>query len=602
MKKVLSIFFCAMVVLTVSAQQNFGVIGFVSGNVAYSITGPNTVEVISLQELATCSWYSGAVVVPSTVECNGTTYTVTRIGEKAFDGCAVTRVSLPSTIEEIGRDAFSSTRLQSIALPSSLQSIGIGAFAFCSRLNTIHLPASVSHIGSCAFHSSGITSFTVDSANSHYRVVDGFLCNADTTVLISTPPGKRVDTVFLPATLQRLESWSIGRRTPIAVIMPPNLKEIGEGAIPTSISTLYLPASVCRIEGNPVGEYPPEWLSVVVDSANSHYTFADGRLTSVDGDTLLLVTNASGNYSVPEGVKVLSNELFSGNTDLISVTLPEGLTDIGEGAFFDTRCNVNLPSTLRVIGLQAFMRNTGISEVVVPAGVREISWQAFAESSITSIVLPDSLKIIGKEAFYACQSLTDLQWGSMLEEIHPKAFRITSLDTLPPMPASLKTVGTQAFDGVNGADYVEFLGSPDTIGKSAYNMSEVRFRGEQPPVIFEEAFWHASLVYVPCGCSAAYQAQPGLTNIQIEEDCDGIDGVADEETAVMPNPATNKVRVTSSFGLTRIETYDAKGRLVQTLPASGLKADLDISTWPRGTYLLRIFTPAGPTTKKLLIQ
>ena len=51
MKKVLSIFFCAMVVLTVSAQQYFGVIGFVSGNVAYSITGPNTVEVISLQEL-----------------------------------------------------------------------------------------------------------------------------------------------------------------------------------------------------------------------------------------------------------------------------------------------------------------------------------------------------------------------------------------------------------------------------------------------------------------------------------------------------------------------------------------------------------------------
>ena len=29
---------------------------------------------------------------------------------------------------------------------------------------------------------------------------------------------------------------------------------------------------------------------------------------------------------------------------------------------------------------------------------------------------------------------------------------------------------------------------------------------------------------------------------------------------------------------------------------------LDVSSWPRGTYLLRILTPAGPTTKKLLIQ
>ena len=54
--------------------------------------------------------------------------------------------------------------------------------------------------------------------------------------------------------------------------------------------------------------------------------------------------------------------------------------------------------------------------------------------------------------------------------------------------------------------------------------------------------------------------------------------------------------------ITRIEADDLRGRLLFETPASGLKADLDISTWPRGTYLLRIQTPAGPTTKKLLIQ
>ena len=73
-------------------------------------------------------------------------------------------------------------------------------------------------------------------------------------------------------------------------------------------------------------------------------------------------------------------------------------------------------------------------------------------------------------------------------------------------------------------------------------------------------------------------------------------------TSVQPNPATDKVRVTSSFGLTRIEAYDLRGRLLFETPASGLKADLDVSSWPRGTYLLRISTPAGTTTKKLLIR
>ncbi|MBP5546726.1 MAG: T9SS type A sorting domain-containing protein [Bacteroidales bacterium] len=71
---------------------------------------------------------------------------------------------------------------------------------------------------------------------------------------------------------------------------------------------------------------------------------------------------------------------------------------------------------------------------------------------------------------------------------------------------------------------------------------------------------------------------------------------------INPNPATKQVHVATNFSLTQIEAFDEQGRLVQTLPATGLKATLDVSSWPRGTYLLRIQTPAGPTTKKLLVQ
>ena len=73
-------------------------------------------------------------------------------------------------------------------------------------------------------------------------------------------------------------------------------------------------------------------------------------------------------------------------------------------------------------------------------------------------------------------------------------------------------------------------------------------------------------------------------------------------TTLQPNPATQRVTVTSSFGISRIEAYDTRGRRIFETHASGLKADLDISSWPRGTYLLRISTPAGSTTKKLLVQ
>ena len=73
-------------------------------------------------------------------------------------------------------------------------------------------------------------------------------------------------------------------------------------------------------------------------------------------------------------------------------------------------------------------------------------------------------------------------------------------------------------------------------------------------------------------------------------------------TSVSPNPATQRATVTSSFGLERIEVYDPQGRQTLTLPATGYRATLDLSAWPRGTYLLRILTPLGTTTKKLLVQ
>lgn len=72
--------------------------------------------------------------------------------------------------------------------------------------------------------------------------------------------------------------------------------------------------------------------------------------------------------------------------------------------------------------------------------------------------------------------------------------------------------------------------------------------------------------------------------------------------AVQPNPAHGRATVVSSFGMTAIEVYDTQGRLLQTLPAEGLKADLDVSSWPRATYLLRIRTPMGTVTRKLLVQ
>lgn len=72
--------------------------------------------------------------------------------------------------------------------------------------------------------------------------------------------------------------------------------------------------------------------------------------------------------------------------------------------------------------------------------------------------------------------------------------------------------------------------------------------------------------------------------------------------SVSPNPAKEEVWVASEAGLQRIDAYTADGRCILSQEASGLQAVMDVSGWASGTYLLRVTTPMGTTTKKLLVR
>lgn len=74
-------------------------------------------------------------------------------------------------------------------------------------------------------------------------------------------------------------------------------------------------------------------------------------------------------------------------------------------------------------------------------------------------------------------------------------------------------------------------------------------------------------------------------------------------TTVSPNPATEKVQVASSFGLLNIEAFNEKGQCVyRGSGGGGYKAAIEVASWSRGAYILRISTGAGTTIKKLLLR
>ncbi len=111
--------------------------------------------------------YSGAISIPSTISDESKQYSVTSIGNSAFEGCSgLTSITIPEGVTSIGSSAFNGcSGLKSITIPSSVTSIKGNAFYGCSGLKSITIPSSVTSIGSYAFRGcSGLTSITIPSS------------------------------------------------------------------------------------------------------------------------------------------------------------------------------------------------------------------------------------------------------------------------------------------------------------------------------------------------------------------------------------------------------------------------------------------------------
>lgn len=106
----------------------------------------NTAEVIRKK-------YAGIIKVPSTVTYDGIVYTVTRIGDDAFNGSnGLISVTIPNSVTSIGFRAFEyCSALTSITIPNSVKRIESYAFYYCTGLTSVTFPSSLEYIAQRAF-------------------------------------------------------------------------------------------------------------------------------------------------------------------------------------------------------------------------------------------------------------------------------------------------------------------------------------------------------------------------------------------------------------------------------------------------------------------
>ena len=562
---------------------------FIAGGIGYNVLSPteHTVEVVPKS-----SYYSGNVVIPATVTHSGTTYDVVALGEEAFYG----------------------SNLTGITIPSSVTQIKYGCFFFATLPSSVYIPASVTDIGAVAFAANQLTAIDVDENNPSYRSIDGMLFSKDTATLVECPKAKS-GSITLPPNTRRIASYAFGYcRNVTQVTLHEGITAIGNWAFVDNVmlDNVVIPATVTQL-GAGAFTHCSALDHLTIASGNTHYYMDGMMIYSADGDSLLSVHKSADSLFLPDGLRFVSG--FSGNGDIRYVHVPEGVTTIDNDAFNGSSLvSIDFPNRMDRIGDWAFYYCTSLTRVGMPDSLGAMGEGCFHSCNrLTSIDIPDALRIIPQGAFFMCNLLSHIAWGDAVEVIDTTAFGDCAFVELT-LPPTLRAVRGMAFIG----DYkgvlkrIVFTAPVDTIEMDAFYrqpLSKMRLQNLQPPVTTAEGCLYGVLhggvdtLFIPCGSLDAYlsDAYWGQFAGKYVESCDGI-RPPDLQCAVYPNPASETISVAvDGDQWMEASLFDLQGRVV-VKERFRSTVTMDVRSLVRGTYLLRIVSPEGMSTKKILLQ
>ena len=526
--------------------------------------------------------YTGGVVIPESVTYNGTTYSVTSIGESAFYGCSgLTSVTIGNSVTSIGNYAFyDCSGLTSVTIGNSVTSIGYVVFYGCTSLKELHI------------------------ADGEGTLTLGY--NGSSEGLFYDCP---LETLYLGRDLSYSSIYYDGyspfynKPTLTSVTIGNSVTSIGNYAFLncSGLTSIEIPNSVTSI-GSSTFNNCSGLKSVVVAEGNTVYDSRNNCNAIIKTATNTLLTGCQ-NTVIPNSVTNIGKRAFDGCTGLTSVTIPNSVTSIGDYAFLNCTglTSVTIGNGVTNIGNYAFYGCSGLTSVTIPNSVTSIGKYAFYDcSGLTSVTIGNSVTSIGNYAFEGCSGLTNVHisdlsaWCNIdftssyanplfyvknlylnnelvteltipdnITEIKNYAFYgcsgLTSVDIID----GVKTIGNSAFDGCSSIESLYISNTIETIGDNAFagcnNIFEIRVGSKKAVTASENVFssdvYNNACLYVPTGRKFAYERTTPWNNFYIVEmDFTGIDEMPEEVKA-----ESGKVKT----------IYDLNGRVVDN-PTNGI--------------------------------
>ena len=463
----------------------------------------------SLKEIPTAMFNAGSstdmklaeIVIPEGVE---------KIGEYAFSGTHVEKLTLPSTLKEIGGSAFWNHQLEELEIPGGVKSIGEYAFRISQEtlgntLKTVVLNYGLETIGKGAFWGCAITEIelpdtvVLSAENSSEDCIFGYervpaspivkvkVSDEDKVQAFNTDYANKYSHVVVHDKLvgtgwkysdftydedtKTLTGWSESgqkKRMELKDLILPDVTPEGNEIVAIGDEAFKIPDDEVIITkfgvespGGMISIDLPEKVTVLGKEALSQ-----NALTTIDLTGLVKIGESAlyGNdlvaVELPDTVTEMGQGAFATN-DITDLKLSNGLTKIPQGAFsMNIRMEkVIIPDTITEIGATAFA-GAILTELTIPESVTKIGFKAFHLHHLTELTIPGNVKEIGESAFegtFKATTLSSLTIEEGVESIGKYAFKEALLETVH-FPDSIKNVGIAPFlnnKGKDGSQVVE---------------------------------------------------------------------------------------------------------------------------------------------------
>jgi hypothetical protein len=375
---------------------------------------------------------------------------VTAIGEDAFyyytNRASLTSVTIPDTVTSVGRWAFEGcTNLRSVTIGDGVNIIQQAAFADCWSLANVTIPDSVTSIGNSAFYRcTNLSSVTIGDNVTNIADETFVYCTSLTCVTI----GNSVRSIGVQA------FFSCASLTNVTI--PRSVTSIAIGGNDSVVDFAFL---LCT-----------NLTAITVDALNPVYSSVDGVLFNKSQTTLLGFPPGKGpNFTIPEGVTSIGEYAFFGCTSVAEVTLPNTLTSIGNDVFEGSHLTrITIPDSVTSIGGRAFAACTNLTSVTIGDGVNIIQQSAFVDCwSLANVTIPDSTTSIGIEAFARCGMLACVTIGN-----------------------SVTNLGDGAFTQCTSLTSVYFRGNAPSLGSEVFRLTI-----PQPPQVPPIYIWDPATIY-----------------------------------------------------------------------------------------------------------